>query len=400
MNIKLLLRCSIFFLFVGLAFNSCHHGNSNIGESDSDDILKIKEPIFVFVGTYTENQVNATEKSKGIYVYKLDPKSGELSFVCASPETVNPSYLVIHPSKKWLYAVNEVGEGDKKGYISAFSIDLKNKQLPFINSVPSQGTFPCYINVDHSGKYAMAANYGNGTVALFSIKADGSLSESISMHQHMRKMTDGPEVQPHAHMIIQGPGEQFVYSSDLGTDMVWVYKLDTIHGKLEPALLHIPTQNGSGPRHIEFHPKKPWAYVINELNGTIEAFETGQKFANWNRFQTISTLAANDSGPASCADIHIAPSGKYLYASNRGEKNNLAIYAINQESGELEFIGHQAAGGKTPRNFVIDPTGTFLLVANQNTNNIVTFRIDKATGKLVETGKSVTIPSPVCLKFF
>jgi len=399
MSFHLFIKRFTFIASITMALIACQSKNSKNTESEIVDNLKNTEHQYIFVGTYTQNQENENEKSKGIYLYQLNQKSGELSFVSTSPQTVNPSYLAVHPSKKWLYAVNEVGDGEQKGYISTFGIDLDKKQLTFIDSVLSQGKYPCHISLDYSGKYAMVANYGSGTVALLSILPDGSLSESKSIHQHLRKMTDGPEVQPHAHMIVQGPGEQFVYSSDLGTDMVWVYKLDTALGQLELTLQHIPTSNGAGPRHIEFHPILNRAYVINELNGTIEAFETHQNFGKWSRLQTISTLAKNETGPASCADIHITPSGKYLYASNRGEINNLAIYEIDQESGELKNIGYQAVGGKTPRNFVIDPSGTFLLVANQNSNNIVTFRIDNATGKLIETGKSVTVPSPVCLKF-
>ena len=400
MNAYSFFRGLSFVLVIAFILGSCKSGTSNNNQSAIDDSLKSAKPMLVFIGTYTQNQLDTNEKSKGIYLYQLDPKSGELSFVNASPETVNPSYLVIHPNKKWIYSVNEVGNDKENGYLSAFSFNLEQKELQFINSVSSQGTYPCYISTDHSGKYLMTANYGNGTVASFTIKDDGSLSEAISVHQHIRKSTDNPDVKPHAHMILQGPAEQIVYSSDLGTDMVWVYNLNATNGKLEPAKMHIPTQTGSGPRHFEFHPNKPWAYVINELNGTIEAFATKQQFGAWGHFQTISTITDTTYGPASCADIHITPSGKFLYGSNRGNINNLAIYEIDQESGELKLIGHQDIKGKTPRNFAIDPTGMYLLVANQNTNNIITFKIDNSTGKLTETGKSVTIPAPVCIKFF
>ena len=398
MKIQLFLLRFFFLILISSVFVSCRSGGPKTSKSGNYDTATNKEPLFVFVGTYTQGQKDSVEKSKGIYVYEMNPNTGELSFVSNSPQTVNPSYLVIHPSKKWLYAVNEVGGENENGYISAFSI-TDEKQLQFINSVSSQGTFPCYISVDHTGKFAMTANYGNGTVALYPIRPDGSLAKATSVHQHTRKVAGKPEVQPHAHMIVQRPGEEYVYSTDLGTDMVFVYKIDTVLNQFQPAKENIPTQNGSGPRHIEFHPGLPCAYVVNELNGTIEAFSIAPKSGVWKRFQTISTLPANEKRPASCADIHVTPSGKYLYASNRGEINNLAIFEINQQSGELKNIGFQSCGGSAPRSFVIDPRGIFLLVANQNSNNIVTYKIDKASGKLSEAGKSVSLPAPVCLKF-
>jgi 6-phosphogluconolactonase len=220
------------------------------------------------------------------------------------------------------------------------------------------------------------------------------------VHRHVKKLTDGPEVVPHAHMVQQSKISSSVFSTDLGTDMVWAYILDTLKEKLEPAKIHIPTQTGAGPRHFEFHPFQSWVYVLNELNGTIEAFSTESKIGFWSRFQVISTLGSVKADTISSADIHISPSGKFLYASNRAKINNIAMYQINQQSGELKFMGLQNTGGKTPRNFAIAPNGKFMLVANQNSNNVVVFKIDPENGWIESTEKSVSVPAPVCIKFY
>jgi len=244
----------------------------------------------------------------------------------------------------------------------------------------------------------MVANYGSGTVALFPIQNEGSLTEATWVDQHIRKDVLPGHDGAHAHMIIPSPYGNFAYAVDLGTDKIYLYKIDPDELKLISPGVDTETKPGAGPRHMVFHPNKNLAYVVNELNGTIEAMKADTVTGLLTRFQVISTLPEGESGEAACADIHISPSGKYLYASNRGIINNIAIYEINTQSGQLTLAGHQPVKGKTPRNFIIDPTGTFLLVANQNSDNIVTFRIDKATGRLIDTGLEVTVPSPGCLK--
>ena len=367
--------------------------------SDKKTIAELKssftidKPLLLFIGTYTKNS-----KSKGIYLYEMNRKTGAVSYV-STCETVNPSYLAIHSNKQWLFAVSEV-EGDKQkstGVISAFKIDTIKKQLTFINSVSAQGNGPCYVSIDRTGNFAMLANYGSGNVAVFPINKDGSLKEASSTHQHIGKGPNPRQEGPHAHMIIPGLGN-YIYSTDLGTDKIIQYSLDN-QGKLT-LVKEISANSGAGPRHLTFHSNQKWVYVINELNGTIEASNLNKSTGNFTRFQAISTLPEGQSVFAGSADIHITPSGKYLYASNRAEVNNIAMYSINQSSGELKIIGHQTVFGKAPRNFVIDPTGTFLLVANQDSNNVITFRIDSGSGKLIETGLQSEIPKPVCLKFF
>ena len=359
--------------------------------------LKDKNSSLVFVGTYTDGG-----KSEGIYLYQMDNSTGALSFTGISAKTPNPSYLVIHPNKKWLFSVNELGSKEDKyiGTVSSFSIDLEKKQLNHINTVLSHGNYPCHISIDKSGKYVMVANYGNGSIAMYPINKDGSLSEASFVDQHRGK---GPNAErqegPHAHMITQGFDNRFVYNTDLGMDKIMIYKMDDTNGSLTLTNYDASAKPGAGPRHMAFHDNKNWLYVVNELNGTIEAFMIDKLNGALTRFQVISTLEAGDTRFPGSADIHISPNGQFLYATNRSEINTIAMFSIHPESGMLTMLGHRSVKGKTPRNFVIDPSGKFLLVANQNSNNIVTFQIDPVTALLKETGLETTVPSPVCLKF-
>lgn len=362
--------------------------------------LQDTSSMILYVGTYTEKEAHVEGKATGIYIYSLDRVSGKLSYIGNSPATINPSYIDIHPSGKWIYAVNEIGkQNESTGTVSVFKLIRDGRAMEFINSVSSEGNYPCFIRVDQTGKFAMTANYGSGTVALLPINADGSLGHAVSVDQHEGSGLLSRQEAPHAHMIINSSDNRFAYSCDLGTDQIYIYRFDTEQGQLIPSGNHYSTQPGSGPRHLTFHPFKNFAYVINELNGTIECMQVDSLTGDLSRFQIISTLADGNGREAASADIHVTPSGHYLYASNRGGFNNIAMYSIHDQTGELTLIGHQDVKGKTPRNFVIDPSGTYLLVANQNTDNVVTFRIDPATGKLTDMGVESNIPTPVCLKF-
>lgn len=363
----------------------------------SSNLLNRDENPLLFVGTYTDDG-----KSEGIYVYRMDKNTGALSYVSVLPKTANPSFVAIHPNHKWIYAVNELS-GNKDQYtgtVSAFRMNLETMQFELMNTVPSHGNNPCHISVDKTGRYVMVANYGNGSVAIYPLKDDGSLAEASFIDQHRGT---GPNTKrqegPHAHMITQSSDPRFVYNTDLGNDNIYVYKLDTVNGKLLPTDVNYSAQRGAGPRHLAFHPNQKWAYCVNELNGTIEASLIDKTTGALVHQQTISTLSKDEKREPGSADIHITPNGKFLYATNRGEINNIAMFTINQKNGRLQLLGHQSTKGKTPRNFAIDPSGTFLLIAHQNTSNVVTFRIDPQTGILKETGIETTIPNPVCLKF-
>jgi 6-phosphogluconolactonase len=359
-----------------------------------------KDSALLFVGTFTSA---SDMKSVGIYVYQMNTATGALSFTGITANTDEPTYLVLHPNKKWLYAVNELNSHNDNytGALSAFQIDLQKKQLGFINKVSSHGNSPCYIAVDKTGKYVMTANYGNGSIALYRINNDGTLGEATSVIQHQGK---GPVVDrqegPHAHMITQGADKKFVYAVDLGCDKVMVYQLDTVQGKLIATNHNVSTRPGAGPRHLVFHPNQQWAYLVHELDGFIEAFTIDKSTGALTVFQTISNLPEGIKLEPASADIHITPNGLYLYATNRANVNNIGMYSIDQKSGMLRLLGHVPTHGKTPRNFVIDPSGKFVLVANQNSNNIITFRIDQSSGKLIETGIETSVPHPGCLKFW
>jgi 6-phosphogluconolactonase len=383
-----------------LSMTGCKPAVSPVENKAPGDTLKQDSVRIMYVGTYTEKEDFVDGKATGIYVYELNTNTGKLTYISSSPHTVNPSYLVADNENKILYAVNETGNQDKPGgSVSAFKLSGDGRQMDFLNSVSSQGNFPCYVSMDKSGKWVMCANYGSGTVAVLPVKDSGSLGEATMMHQHTGKGLSPRQDAAHAHCILQNPSNNLIYSCDLGADTIYIYKLNTTTGKLNLTGHNYATMPGAGPRHMAFHPSMNLAYEVNELNGTIEVMYVDSLTGALKRIQVISTLDPGVKTDASCADIHLTPSGKFLYASNRGKINNLAIYQVDQKTGKLALIGHQPVKGKTPRNFIIDPTGKFLLVANQDTGNVVTFKIDQETGKLEDTGIESSIPSPVCLKF-
>lgn len=351
-------------------------------------------PIWVYVGTYTRSEPHVQGKAEGVYIYEMNPETGALTYVLTSPRTENPSYVAIHPDGNWIYAVNEVGEGQ----VSAFKFNKGERKLEFLNSVSTHGSSPCYVSIDKSGKFVLTANYGTGNVALYPINPDGSLSKASSVQQHQGSGPDSRQKGPHAHMIRTGDDSHLIYAVDLGIDGVITYKLDAAKQALVKTNEY-KSNPGAGPRHLEFHKNQKWAYIVNELNGTVEACSVDPESGELKRFQEISTLSAGETRKAGCADIHISPDGKYLYASNRGEINSIAMYEVDAKSGKLKIIGHQSVKGRTPRSFAIDPSGKFLLVANQDSGNIVTFRIDATNGKLIDTGFEAKVPTPVCVRF-
>jgi 6-phosphogluconolactonase len=388
--------CVILLMIVAVTV-SCKRQPS--GSSPALEALDTASAL-VYVGSYTETESSAAGKATGISICSMDLSTGRLTRIGTSPEITNPSYVSVHPSGKWLYAVSETGgKNEPGGSLHAFRLTRAGRSLEFINAVSSRGDYPCYVAVDKTGNFVLAANYGQGNVALFPIREDGGLDEAVSEDQHTGKGPTPRQESPHAHMIVVSHNNHFAYSCDLGTDRIYIYRLDITAGKLIPGRNPYETQAGAGPRHIAFHPSRNLAYVVNELNGTIECMIVDTNQGSLSRFQVISTLPENNNQNAACADIHITPSGRYLYASNRGSHNSLAMYAVDDQTGRLALLGHQPVRGSIPRSFVIDPSGTFLLVANQDTDNIVTFRIDPASGKLIDTGMEIQIAKPVCLKF-
>jgi len=353
--------------------------------------------ITLYVGTYTG------PKSKGIYMLKLDPATGALTKPEVAGEMKNPSFLVIHPNNKYLYAIGEIDEfkDRKTGAIAAFSIDPATGKLTPINQQSSGGPGPCFVTVDATGKNALLANYGGGSVEVVPLKEDGSLGEPSTFIQHVGSSVDqSRQKEPHAHSINLTPDNKYAIAADLGMDKLLVYKFDAAKGTLtpsDPAFTAIA--GGQGPRHFVFHPNGKWAYNCNEMGLTARAFSYDADKGTLTEMQSLSTLpeGANRKG-ASTAEVQVHPSGKFLYVSNRGH-DTIAIFTIDQASGKLTAAGHQSSGGKTPRNFRIDPTGNYLIAANQGSDNIVVFKIDQTTGGLTATGVSAEIGSPVCIKF-
>lgn len=363
--------------------------NDNIPDTTLKPIIK-HDPLYLFVGTYTGSG------SKGIYFYEMDSMTGKLSYKSAIM-TVNPSFLTIHPNRKWLYSVGETGAGT----ISAFAIDTATEKLTLLNTVSAVGDAPCFVSTDKTGKYVLIANYSSGNVSVFPISGNGSLNQSSDVVQHTGNSIDAlRQTSPHAHMIAENMVNRFVYAADLGIDKVLVYKLDTLAGKLSRTSSDATITPGSGPRHFVFHPSKSWCYVLNELKGSIEVFSVNNNTGSLARFQVISAMKDGDTNYPGSAEIFITPDSKYLYASNRGDVNSIAMYTIDQTSGKLNVIDWVSVNGKTPRSFSIDPTGKFVLVANQDSGNIVTFKINKTNGKLEPTGDIEKVPNPVCVKFW
>jgi 6-phosphogluconolactonase len=349
----------------------------------------MEKQVLVFVGRCNYSA------SLEIIVYTMDTFTGALSSLCSSPKISNPSFLAIHPNKKMLYAVNE----SSSGKVSALSFDSVQNTIGVLNSVSSGGNGPCHVSIDQSGQYVLAANYNSGSIAVLPIKTDGSLGTATStIQQAGTGPNSGRQSGPHAHMIMQAKNN-FVYCCDLGADKIFIYALNTSTGAIASVGNDASTNAGAGPRHIVFHPNNSWAYVICELAGTIEAFNVNNSTGSLSRFQNISTLAIGATGDPGSAEIDITPDGKYLYASNRANNNNIAMYSINQATGELTLLGHQPTNGRTPRSFAIDPSGRFLFVANVDGNNIVAFKIDPLSGLLADTGFKTTVTYPICVKF-
>jgi 6-phosphogluconolactonase len=350
----------------------------------------------VFVGTYTETEGS---QSEGIYVYRMDPSSGALTFERVIKDILNPSFLEIHPGGRFLYAVNEVQNYGRQagGGVSACSIE--SDKVTLLNDQLSRGSDPCYVSVEQTGRFVLVANYTSGSVAIFPIQPDGQLGAASDVIQHAGSSVH-PERQagPHAHCILPDPTNRFAVAVDLGLDKLLIYQMDLENGKLHKHA-EVDVQPGAGPRHLTFHPNGQFAYLINELNSTLVSYRYDPEHATFEDLQTVPTLPQDFKGENLCADIHISSDGRYLYASNRGH-DSIVRFFIDQNTGLLTYRDHTSTEGREPRNFAIDPNGAFLLVANQKTNNIITFKINSKSGQLYNTGYEVKVSMPVCLEFF
>ena len=355
----------------------------------------------VYIGTYTKKEGHVDGQADGIYVFRLS-ESGELSFVTAVPGVINPSFVTMSPDGRFLYAVNEIGPdtGQPAGLVTAFAIDQTSGGLTLLNSQSTHGYAPCHLSVDQTGHYLLVTNYSGGNLALFPLGNDGRLGAAAQIIQHQgQSINPGRQEGPHPHSINIAPGNQFALVPDLGTDKIWVYRLDLEEGHLvanDPPWTEVTP--GSGPRHFTFHPNGRIAYVINELDSTITAFSWDGDEGTLEPLQSVSTLPTGFNDESWCADIHIHPVGHTLYGSNRGH-DSIVVFRVNQETGELTLLGHESTQGNTPRNFAIDPTGQFLIAANQDSSSIVSYHINVETGELRPTGQLTAVATPVCIIF-
>ena len=361
----------------------------------------VNKPYLVYVGTYTNKTA-----SKGVYAYLFDPGVGKLSPLGIAAESEDPSFLAVHPSGKYLYAVNEINHfgAQKTGAVSSFSIAPKTGKLTLLNQAGTQGAGPCYIALDKTGKFVLVANYDGGSVAVFPIGADGSVAPASAFIQHSGSSVDKERQEgPHAHWIGASPDNRFALASDLGLDEILVYRLNAAKGTLAPDTPPFAKLSpGAGPRHVAFHPNGKFAYVLTEMGSSVTAFAYEPSNGSISPLQTVSTLSVlrkDYSGPKEAAEIAVHPSGKFLYASNRAGIDTISVFSIDPVKGTVKLQDEYPTMGKTPRNFAIDPTGKFLLAANQESNNIVIFRIDSTTGALSPTGEITEVPAPVCITF-
>jgi 6-phosphogluconolactonase len=342
----------------------------------------------LLIGTYT-NKCD----SKGIYVYEFDTKTAEFNFLNATENVINPSYLSVSADNKVLYAVNEYGA---ESTISSFKFDISSAKLDLLNKQKAEGLDPCHIISDD--KNVITANYSSGNISVFGKNTDGSLTEAKQLVQHYG---DGLNAQrqksPHAHMVYFSPDKNFVLATDLGNDKVYSYVYNPqATSEILKIKDTISVKAGGGPRHLTFSKDGKFVYLLQELDGKIIIYSYSD--GNLKEIDAATIVSKDFKGIIGAADIHISPDGKFLYATNRGTANNISIFKI-LKSGTLEWLGQTSTLGKTPRNFAIDPSGNFLLVANQNSNDVVIFKRNKKTGDITDTGKKILLCSPVCLIF-
>jgi 6-phosphogluconolactonase len=347
---------------------------------------------YLLIGTYTSG------KSEGIYVYDFNSLTGDASYK-SKIKSPNPSFLAVSPGQQYVYAVYEEGNNKVGGSVAAYSFDKKSGELSFINQQRSGGDHPCYVSEDKTGKWVAAANYSGGSLSILPVHTGGGLGEASQVIQHTgSSLNKQRQEKAHVHCTYFSKDNRFLFVPDLGMDKLTIYSFNDKTGKLTDAPQpFVPSPDNGGPRHIIFSPNNQYAYLMEELSGSVIAFKYNNgKLSN---IQTISAAAPGFKGFMGSADIHTSADGKFLYCSNRGDANTITIFKINPTNGKLTVIGFQSTMGIAPRNFSLDPSGNFLLVANQNSDNIIIFKRNKTTGLLTDTGKKIEVGNPVCLKW-
>jgi 6-phosphogluconolactonase len=376
---------------------------------------------FVYFGTYTgfrfvrhsKTQGVGDSRSKGIYMSRFNAATGTLSEPELAAEITNPSFLTVTPDHRFLYAVTEdplsVGPPlDHVSFVSAYAIDQATGKLSLLNTLPTGGTSTCYISTDKTGKYVLMANFGSGSISVIKLKDDGSLGELTSFIQNIGHSAN-PAIQtsPHPHSIMTSADNRYVIVSDLGTDKIQIYHFDDKTGQLTPPDPPFAmVKPGGGPRHFAFTPSGKFAYQLGEMSGTVDAFAWDLTDGKLNHLESYQTMPADFKGENHSAEIFVSPDGKFLYESNRRNvgdtkwgPDTIGIFAIDPEKGTLTLVDQPLSGGIMPRNFAIDPTGSYLLVAHQYSNDVIVFKIDPASGKLSKTGNQIKLDVPVCIVF-
>ncbi|MGF1922890.1 MAG: lactonase family protein [Bacteroidia bacterium] len=341
----------------------------------------------LLIGTYTNKGT-----SEGIYTYDYNSKTAETKLKSVAKNIINPSYLTVSADRDFVYSVNENG---KDSEVSAFRFNAKTGVLDFINKTGSEGADPCYITINDNQIFV--ANYSGGSVVTMYKDADGGLAPFRQVMKHKGKSIDPKrQLSSHVHQVQLTPDKKYLIATDLGEDQVYIYTFSKTAARELILKKVLKTTPGSGPRHLTFSPNGKFAFLVHEFTGKITAFQ----YVNGDllKIQEIETTTKDFAGRIDAADIHVSADGKYLYETNRGDANTINVFGI-EKTGKLRFIESTSTLGKGPRNFSIDPSGDFLLVAHQYTNDVVIFNRDKSTGKLKDSGKRIQVGAPVCMVF-
>jgi 6-phosphogluconolactonase len=335
----------------------------------------------------------------GIYGLRFHAASGKLTRIGLAIQTASPSFLIVHPNGRFLYAVNEAGHNDDT--VSAFAIDLKSEKLALLNQVSAHGSSPCDLALDKTGRFLAVANYANGSVTVLPVLSDGRLGEAAASDQrHGSGVNPKRQTGPHAHSVLFSPDNRYLLSTDLGLDKIFVYRFDASTGAISlSGAEQASVAAGSGPRHLVFHPNGQTLYVINEMASTVAVFHYDAATGALDPSQTVSTLPEGITASTTAAEIAVNAAGTVLYGSNRGH-DSVALFSIDPERFLITPMEHVSSLGKTPRYFTFDPTGQYLIVANQDSDNLVVFHVHPRTGELQPVGPVVTgVPKPSCIAF-
>jgi 6-phosphogluconolactonase len=355
-----------------------------------------KKEFLLYIGSYNSS------KGKGIHAFRFDAATGRLTSMGLATEAVNPTFVTASADGRFLYATKEVTrhQGKQSGSVKAFAINRKTGELRFLNEVASGGTIPCYVALDKTGRFAMVANYGSGSVEVIEVRRNGRLGKVTFFEQYSgRSVNSERQEGPHAHSINVSPDNRFAIVADLGLDKVFVYHFDAKTGVLAPNNPAYAVVNaGSGPRHIAFSRNGRFVYVIGEMKSNITVFSYDARRGALRKLQTTSTLPRGYRSQSDCAEVAVCPNGKFVYASNRGH-NSITVSAADARKGTLAVVERVPSGGNCPRHFAIDPTGRYLLVANQESDCVTVFAVDRKTGRLTATGETATVSSPACVRF-